>query len=58
MTTYSIALNFKIFNFLLQLIHFFYKKGPITITLAIIVDYYDVLFNLKFIFFDQKKTSI
>ena len=33
---------------------FLYKKRPITITLAITVDYYNIILNLKFIFFFDK----
>ena len=41
-------------NFLLQLLSYFlFKKRPITITLAITVDYYKFFFILKF-FWDKK----
>jgi hypothetical protein len=50
MTTYSITITFKSFNVLLQLISYFlYKKRPITVT----VDYYNIFFNLTFIFLRQ-----
>ena len=33
---------------------FLYKKRPITITLAITVDYYNIILNFKLYFFRQK----
>ena len=51
MNSYSITINLKMFNALLQLLSYFSKaKSPITITLAITVDYYNI--------FKKKKTTI